>query len=159
MRKYFLLSAVALMISVITNKTYADAMGNATVNVEAFIMDTYEFNCDAEFGTILRSASAQGEQTIQVDQYSGETTLSDGISLPYDNTRFECRFPSGFSYFSEDKQVDFTLYGEDTGEGSPTLSGEIWIGDGSENIGGILTIPASAPSGAYSGTVTFSVTF
>ncbi|MBQ2811040.1 MAG: hypothetical protein IJF12_02605 [Alphaproteobacteria bacterium] len=74
MRKYFLLSALALMISVITNKTYADAIGNLEIQALVTLMD--ELQCDPLYLNICTSDVSQGLTAI-VDT-NGNITVSNG---------------------------------------------------------------------------------
>jgi len=153
MRKYFLLSAVALMAATTANATtdYAEVTAKATIEVAG------TFSCsDMNFGTIV------------VKQQNAETTISYGEGL--ENTRYDKT--SILSVTNVSNSLCSTLTTEDTGVSFPesielTANGkstkliyypEMDI-EYAPSFYGILKIPAQVQAGEYTGSFTVTHTY
>jgi len=148
MRKYFLLSAVALLATSTANATtdYAEVTAKATIEVAG------TFECiDKDWGKIVVK---QNNEEFKIDT-NGETTSADLISANGD----------GFIYCdgtNEDASItieDAILTNQDTNK---TIYMDVSL-DGIDSTGtqlsSSLTIPSGIVSGEYTGSFTVTRTY
>ena len=143
MRKYFLLSAVAMLITTTANATtdYAEVTAKATIEVAG------TFSCpEIDFGTIV------------VKQGNEEFVISDNTSESEDLISM-----SGYSNISvcDNEQAIDNLESstELTSAEGNKLSLNIVTNTDSEDIHTELTIPANVKPGEYTGSFTVTATY
>ncbi|MBQ8870868.1 MAG: DUF4402 domain-containing protein [Alphaproteobacteria bacterium] len=159
MRKYFLLSAVAILAATNVNATtdYAEVTAKATIEVAG----TFECS-DLDFGTIVvKQGNAESivtafmsydenEDFIQASSKSGDIISVSGASTASCGYIDDYHTPSGV-----DIPTSVTLIGNN---GSMTaalkMSDESWF-----YIDGTLTIPANVKAGEYTGSFTVTATY
>ncbi|MBE6451664.1 MAG: hypothetical protein E7016_06865 [Alphaproteobacteria bacterium] len=159
MRKYFLLSAVALLATSTANA--AMRVATTTIQSDAVIMDTVNVTCNVDFGAIIRNLNSTGEQSVTLQGYDGaaNATYSDGITGGYIKPNLDCTLADvNATVFLEANNSDITLSGQDDGNKDYNLSAHLYIEDGSNTVTqATLTIPESTPAGNYRGTITVNV--
>ncbi|MBQ8870809.1 MAG: DUF4402 domain-containing protein [Alphaproteobacteria bacterium] len=152
MRKYFLLSAAALMISSTANATtdYAEVTAKATIQVANTV------SCgELDWGTIVIKDGNE-EITIDVD-YDGYMSYdSDNIISISGNGYTTCTGYTEVGSGGIDLESN-AIYLSATGTNkkltfTPTIDGT----GNSSGLGGKLTIPADVDSGEYSATFTLN---
>ncbi|MBQ2810533.1 MAG: DUF4402 domain-containing protein [Alphaproteobacteria bacterium] len=147
MRKYFLLSAVALLTATSANATtdYAEVTAKATIEVAG----TFECS-DIDFGTIVVK---QGNEDIYLS--SNGTSMSDDLISVSGDGNFSC----SSSYLNLDNLLEI----EDvslTNESGDTLTLTNLALDVSLGyIGRDLIIPADVKAGDYTGSFTIILTY
>ncbi|MBE6450909.1 MAG: hypothetical protein E7016_02965 [Alphaproteobacteria bacterium] len=146
MRKYFLLSAVALMATTTANATtdYAEVTAKATIQVAG------TFECDnggvIDFGTIVVK---QDNEEFVIE--NGDSASDDLISLDYS--------PESCTPNTGDFGSDITFSTELKNAGGNKLSLSGYLDSDSEEIQTELTIPSDVPAGVYEGTFTLAQTY
>ena len=152
MRKYFLLSAVALMVATTANATtdYAEVTAKATIEVAG------TFSCsNLNFGTIVVKQN-NADTMVWADSYDGfedeplstDVISQTGVSTAYcsklhDNDIHDVSYPTTFSL---------------TGGGS-TLTATISYDSANGEFDGSLSIPAQVKAGEYTGSFTVTYTY
>ncbi|MBE6450474.1 MAG: hypothetical protein E7016_00740 [Alphaproteobacteria bacterium] len=158
MRKYFLLSAVAILITTTANAA-SDVTGNIGVN--ATIKHIQELNCsEFNLGTIYIKTNGQPSTVTTSGAVTGAAVFAEG------GTDAECT--GDFSSLSNIDSEQRAEFGPVIGEGEDAAQLEFYIdedsiyelGAGGEgvSIGGMLHIPANYPAGSYEGTYTLYAT-
>ncbi|MBE6450465.1 MAG: DUF4402 domain-containing protein [Alphaproteobacteria bacterium] len=147
MRKYFLLSAVALLVASTANATteYAEVTARATIQVAGI------FECsDLDFGTIVVKQN-NGISTIFVDS-SGydEPDISGDIISVTGESMAGC--------YSDEANYNMPTSVELSAEGK-TKKLTVELNTTETDIGGKLTIPAQIESGTYTGSFTVTSTY
>ena len=159
MRKYFLISAVALMAATSANATtdYAEVTAKATIEVAGTISCT-----DLDFGTIVVKqnnadsivntfvGTDENEDFISASSKTGDIISVSGASPAHCSYTDDYHTSSGI-----DIPTSVTLSGSN-GSMTATLkmSDESWF-----YIEGTLTIPAHVKAGEYTGTFTVTATY
>ena len=146
MRKYFLLSAVALLVTTSANATtdYAEVTAKATIEV------ANEFSCDEiNYGTIVVK---QGNESFTIGDLStgGDVSHIDDI-ISWKGTANTSAYCTGMN--TEDMER-FTT--ELTNAAGDTISLIIESGGGSR-LSSDITIPADVQPGEYTGSFTLTV--
>ena len=151
MRKYFLLSTIALLAA--TNVNAANyAQDELVVNAEvAYAVD---LNCSAlDFGKIIMKVNSTQDSTVtifdDVDGFTGD------ILDVQDGAQAVCEDVSGEGHMGTIEDTSVVLSHESTEDqlsATITQTYDLWLG-------GTLTIPAGSPSGKYTGTVTVTSTW
>jgi len=145
MRKYFLLSAVAMLMTTTANATtdYAEVTAKATIEV------ANTMSCDnIDWGTIVVK---QNNGEINIDD-SCEADSDDLISISASDCRSQCRANSSFETTGFD---DVTLKNENGN--TITLTNIDLADDGT--LYSYLNIPANVKAGTYTGSFTVTVTY
>ncbi|MBE6450758.1 MAG: hypothetical protein E7016_02205 [Alphaproteobacteria bacterium] len=149
MRKYFLLSAVALLAATSANATtdYAEVTARATIEVAG------TFSCtDLDFGTLVFK---QGNEAFNygVDGYFGTGTYTHKDLISASNISFNCELPLGIYNAAI---TDITLKNENSDELTLNLllgmANSFWYEP-------FLEIPANIQPGTYTGTFTITLTY
>ncbi|MBE6451469.1 MAG: hypothetical protein E7016_05855 [Alphaproteobacteria bacterium] len=149
MRKYFLLSAVALLATSTANATtdYAEVTAKATIQVAG----TLECNGgEVDYGTIVVK---QDNEEFVIDYY-GESTSEDFISMSGEGNISSCA-PGGSGEYLN----NFTASTELTSAEGNKLSLNAYINKDSEELLTELTIPANVKAGEYTGSFTVTYTY
>ena len=151
MRKYFLISAVALLAATSANATtdYAEVTARATIEV-ATTMDC----TDVDFGTIVVKQN-NAASTVTMDADMGKV-YGDGdiLSIDSDETFFSCNNGDGMPITGIDLSFPSSIVLSNGNGGEMTVDFSI---NGAESIDAVLHIPAKVQSGDY--TETFTVTY
>jgi len=155
MRKYFLLSAVALMAATSANATtdYAEVTAKATIEVANTVSCT-----DLDFGTIVVKSGNKDSSVIADGYLYGNDSLRfTGDILSVSGKGYsECNFIEGSAYVMVSDSVTVqqsTILNDGKGNSMSLTLGD----DGSGRVyGTLLTVPAEVVAGEYTGT--FSVT-
>ena len=149
MRKYFLLSAVALLTATTANATtdYAEVTARATIEVAGTLDCT-----DLDFGTIVVKQNNK-------DTYVDVDPFSTGITFGTDIIKVT---GSGMSYCTSDNDYldvlttnEISLVSEETDD---VLTVQITNHDQTE-LSGYLSIPANVKAGEYTGSFTVTQTY
>ena len=149
MRKYFLLSAVALLATSTANATtdYAEVTAKATIEVAGTLSCT-----NMDFGNIVVK---QGNSEIVINYSSEElfTNSSDVIATEGETSFIAC---DGVDFYANEpsypSNVSLTASGK-----AKALSLELsHFGDGFD---GSLTIPADIEAGTYENSITITYTY
>ncbi|MBE6451182.1 MAG: hypothetical protein E7016_04375 [Alphaproteobacteria bacterium] len=153
MRKYFLLSAVALMVA--TNVNAATDYATGTLETKANIIHHTKISCDAlDFGTIAVPEN-NGEGTIKLLPEDGGELYTTGDILHLNGAKLgHCGgvvFEDGDNYINE-LTGDVSLRNPDT-EDELILTTYYDASYTSLYIGGILEIPANIEIGEYTGSI------
>ncbi|MBQ8870803.1 MAG: DUF4402 domain-containing protein [Alphaproteobacteria bacterium] len=154
MRKYFLLSAVALIISGTANAAtdYAEVTAKATIEVAG------TFTCsDLDFGTIVVK---QGNEEFDISSFD----LNEGVT--YDNYAIsisgfnpsECAYSGGYDAGDDGTFPPITSYLRNANGDSLLFSADFQNFYGGE-LHGTLTIPANVKAGEYTGSFTVTLTY
>ena len=153
MRKYFLLSAAAMLMSTTANATtdYAEVTAKATIEVAR------QFECtDFDFGTIV------------IKENNPETTvvIGDGFEEYDESIILDLKDASPSSVINYGTNPGESLGNMDATEiilrasgSSKVLTAEVMYGESDTVMDGILTIPADVESGEYSGTTTVKIIY
>ena len=159
MRKYFLLSAVALMISGTANATtdYAEVTAKATIEVANQIECT-----DLNFGTIVVKQSNKSSQ-IEICE-NADDDLSSTLDINGDDilsvTGYSPAHCVGAYHPSSESGLNPLSYTTViTNENGDKLTVSDLFQVDEEFICGKLTIPANVKAGEYTGSFTVSVTY
>ena len=147
MRKYFLFSAVALMISSTVNATtdYAEVTAKATIEVAG----TFECS-DLDFGTIVVKQNNQSASVSLEDLDNGDIAYDDIISYK-DYSWAHC---SHSNYL--DGPTSVTLRGTNTDNVINVSRIDI---SGDNTIDATLNIPAKVVADEYTGSFTVTATY
>ena len=150
MRKYFLLSAVALLAATTANATtdYAEVTAKATIEVAG----TLECG-DMNFGTIVVKSGRTESTTITMDENGASFDENHILSVTDDSISWctsDYIDAEGSSFFGD---TTVTLTGD-----NGTLSVDI-IDYNYGDIYSKLTIPANVKAGTYTGTFTVTLTY
>ena len=148
MRKYFLLSAVALLATSTANATtdYAEVTAKATIEVAG------TFTCDPiDYGTIVVK---QGNEEFTIYQ-SGESSSNDLISISGVSGGY-CELSTD-GVFMEDKELDDVVLKNENGDTITLI--DLWMEGGSNSILHTLEIPADVKPGDYTGSFTITQTY
>ncbi|MBE6451768.1 MAG: DUF4402 domain-containing protein [Alphaproteobacteria bacterium] len=156
MKKYFLISAVAILAA--TNVNAAQYQGYATLTAGAEIKRANEITCTVlNFGTIIVKEDEYGEVYWNSDEtigYSGGVVSVDGAELA------ECSVPMGDDYTltldQSTLQFDEILV---CSEDEKCLLAEIEAVGVDGKIGGFLHIDSDTPAGSYVGNVTVTTIY
>ena len=144
MRKYFLLSAVALLVTSTANATtdYAEVTAKASIEVAGTM------NCsDLDFGTIVVK---QNNAISTYDSSTGETT-GDILSITNDDTyKISCDDPIDETY-KFISSLELSSPGK-----TKKLTVNLINGD---EIYAMLTIPANIEAGEYTNSFTITRTY
>ncbi|MBQ8870397.1 MAG: DUF4402 domain-containing protein [Alphaproteobacteria bacterium] len=151
MRKYFLLSAVALIAATTANATtdYAEVTAKATIEV------ANKYDCgEVNWGTIVVKQN-NSDILLQMDSDTGKVTSgSDDVISVTGASRAQCDnsetelYPEGMNIPSITLRADGK---------TQTLT---YAPDGyGDFIGGSLTIPAKIEAGTYTGSFTITETY
>ncbi|MBE6450481.1 MAG: hypothetical protein E7016_00775 [Alphaproteobacteria bacterium] len=159
MRKYFLLSAAALLAATSANATtdYAEVTAKATIEVAG------TFECDdMDWGTIVVK---QGNSDIEID---GEIPIQEFVSSYDDLISVSgksytcCTASDGNTLWDEEIDInDFVL----TNSSGDTMSASAYgavgdqCGSGRGIISSTLRIPAEVKAGEYTGSFTVTYTY
>ncbi|MBE6451270.1 MAG: DUF4402 domain-containing protein [Alphaproteobacteria bacterium] len=151
MRKYFLLSAVALLAATNVNATY-QAQDELVVNAEvAYAVD---LNCSAlDFGKIIMKVNPTQDSTVTI--FDGVDGFTGDILDVQGGNQATCDSDKMNSTIGTAEDTSVVLSHESTADklsATITQTYDNWFG-------GTLTIPAGSPSGKYTGTTTVTVTF
>jgi len=160
MRKYFLLSVAALMISGTANATtdYAEVTAKATIEVAS------QISCgNIDFGTIVVK---QGNEAFDID-LNGDVVddeAGDVIKSPGRVASATCHIATG-NIVSYEVPGSVTLYGKKSNN-SKTLAVSLGIQEGGDGVSIYdlviepdLTVPADIVSDEYEGAFTLTVTY
>ncbi|MBQ2810955.1 MAG: hypothetical protein IJF12_02175 [Alphaproteobacteria bacterium] len=155
MRKYFLLSAVALMISGTANATtdYAEVTAKATIEVANILSCT-----EMDWGKIVVKDDNEG---LVIDS-SCASTSDDLISVSKNDMSAKCTVPASGSFSDSDLDggvfSDITLTG--TKGGTLTVTEPYMVTqDTFSAIYANLNIPANVVADEYTGSFTFTYTY
>ncbi|MBQ2811454.1 MAG: hypothetical protein IJF12_04715 [Alphaproteobacteria bacterium] len=148
MRKYFLLSAVALLSATTANATtdYAEVTARATIEVAG------TFECDdIDYGTIVVK---QNNKEALINSF--DTLPEDIISISNNNASLiSCSVPT--SEFNSDIEIsDVTLKNE---QGDVITLTSIIAESATGNIHSQLLIPNNVKTGEYTGSFTLTYTY
>ncbi|MBE6451472.1 MAG: DUF4402 domain-containing protein [Alphaproteobacteria bacterium] len=151
MRKYFLLSAVALLATSTANATtdYAEVTAKATIEVAG------TFTCeDLDFGTIVVK---QNNPAFTVSTGDGFEDLDHNVVLSWDGgDGAECSFDVEGATYGTIPSFKIT-------NGTDTMDVNAYIGynsaEGAASIDGTLSIPANVKAGDYTGSFTVTATY
>ncbi|MBE6451021.1 MAG: hypothetical protein E7016_03540 [Alphaproteobacteria bacterium] len=152
MRKYFLISAVALLSIGTANATtdYAEVTAKATIEV------ANEVDCgEVNWGTIVVKQN-NSDILLQMNPYTGEVTSgSDDVISVTDSDSAVCSTMDGnFDWDGISELPSVTL----RAEGEIQTLTYVPVGD-MTSLAGKLTIPANVKAGTYTGSFTVSVTY
>ena len=157
MRKYFLLSTIALLAA--TNVNAAQYQGYATLTAGAEIQRANEITCTVlNFGTIILKEDEYGEVYWNSDEtigYSGGVVSVDGAELA------ECSVPMdggdwNLGLGQSALQFDEILV---CSEDEKCMLAEIESVGVDGKIGGVLHIDSDTPTGSYVGNVTVTTIY
>ena len=154
MKKYFLLSVAALMISGTANATtdYAEVTAKATIEVAG------TFSCpEITFGTIVVKQN-NAPSTVRLSIYGGAYDITgDIISVTGENVS-DCEYPSGDYPVIDEHSVptSLTLTGEESSE--TIFVTDIQVVD-ETTFDMKLNIPANVTADTYIGTFTVTTTY
>jgi len=155
MRKYFLLSAVAMLVATSANATtdYAEVTAKATIEV------ANTFTCsDLNFGTIVVKQN-NGDSKVIANSVVGVIFEGDILSVSSDASYSQCHGfgetmdPEGSFNTSVPDSVPLTD-GTNELEVKPSLDSSSM-----DIIGGELEIPAHVKAGEYTGSFTVTFTY
>ncbi|MBE6451275.1 MAG: hypothetical protein E7016_04855 [Alphaproteobacteria bacterium] len=151
MRKYFLLSAVALMVATNVN---AESYVQGSITAEARLVSATGLDCsDLNFGTIVTKANRTQVSRVITDLDTNEFT-GDIIDVINPGYGAYCQIDGSDATPSFETQR-IMLYHE-SGSGYVNLK----IETGADYyLRGELSIPQTAPDGLYTGTVTVVATY
>ena len=150
MRKYFLLSAVALMAATTANATtdYAEVTAKATIQVAGTISCT-----DFNFGTIV--VKNQNEESVLEVQYNSSYPSGDILSVS-NPAGSECSNNLTIGGYQDYTNIDIPTVILKNGDNEMSATFEAANNDG---LTGILTIPANVKAGEYTGSITITATY
>ncbi|MBQ2810604.1 MAG: DUF4402 domain-containing protein [Alphaproteobacteria bacterium] len=157
MRKYFLLSAVALLATSTANATtdYAEVTAKATIEVAGTLTCS-----NIDFGTIVVKQN-NGDSTVIMEASSWDntseiSTTGDILSVDGATSSVCDEFPGGY-HFSDAVGVDYPSTIELFAAGkTKTLTLDL-SDDDNWGMGGTLHIPSKIEAGDYVGTFTLTV--
>ncbi|MBE6451738.1 MAG: hypothetical protein E7016_07250 [Alphaproteobacteria bacterium] len=146
MRKYFLLSAVALMTATNVNAAtdYAEVTAKATIQ-KANLVTCDELN----WGTITIK---QDNAAFTLDSTEPGTGFSDLISISGGNSQFTCN-SANMTSLTKNNEGSLYLVNENGAEMSLEV-GDVWEMDGKTYFATQLHIPEDVEAGTYTGTFT-----
>ncbi|MBE6450643.1 MAG: DUF4402 domain-containing protein [Alphaproteobacteria bacterium] len=141
MRKYFLLSAVALLATSTANA--ATRYAEVTAKAELVTANTFEKYSDLDFGVIaIKSNNKDSTVTISknsVVSHTGDVLSVDNATLATFDDLNSMHFPETVTIKNGENTLSISLSDESTGGFA---------------IGGTLNIPANVPVGVYTGSFT-----
>ena len=154
MRKYFLLSAVAMLMTTTANATtdYAEVTAKATIQVAGTIECT-----DIDYGTIVVK---QGNEKIHIVGYD-EYESKDILSITTVRDQAVCYTNDGYSQagdFSYPNSVTLSGTTSDTPL-TLTLYDPAWGANNDAWLMPELTIPANVKADTYTGSFTMTYTY
>jgi len=146
MRKYFLLSAVALLATSNANAEFSDGQYYGIITANASIVNATKVTCtDLDFGRIVLDNQRTTDTTIEISPTNGKITSSDSVISVTNYKMGNCN-PISVEGMGGEIVIDLK------NEHGDTINAEITGFE--KNIGGILTIPSDAKDGDYSGSYT-----
>jgi len=158
MRKYFLLSAVAMLMTTTANATtdYAEVTAKATIQIANKMECT-----DLNFGTIVvKQNNAASKLIFDYDAFANGEFTATGDILSYTGMKHtHCLFSS------ENAEADIDSYERNiilTGENGGTMSVDIELLEADTNyadFGGTLNIPEKVTAGTYTGSFGVSTVY
>ena len=164
MKKFFPAVLIALTVASPTlagTGNTSTATGTATATIVAPIVLTHPASASLNFGrftrgtggTVTVTATGVGSVGSDVTFVPGSTTAADSFTVAGDANRSYSIATSGGNVTSGATNLAFTPAASAS---TATLSA---TGTGSFTVGGTLTVTATAPTGAYSGTYTATVSY
>ncbi|MBE6450571.1 MAG: hypothetical protein E7016_01245 [Alphaproteobacteria bacterium] len=157
MRKYFLLSAVALLANITATSVSAGTNTSANVNVVASINHVNEINCSVwNFGNIFVKSNQEDGSTIfsVIADYELNASSVDAIVSSYGYEPARCNF-GNFN------QENYTFYFPEKVTLTSTDGGEIYLTDLSFDSFDIIagTLSYDSTNASYDGNYTGSFIF
>ncbi|MBE6451778.1 MAG: hypothetical protein E7016_07465 [Alphaproteobacteria bacterium] len=154
MRKYFLLSAVALLATSTANATtdYAEVTAKATIEVAG------TFSCSPiNYGTIVVK---QGNEAFVIDEY-GTSTSDDLISAGNSSVHSMCSSDSEPEdyYLAENQTFDDVVLTNKNGDIITLINVHAGAESSASSIYVSLKIPADVKAGDYTGSFTVTKTY
>ena len=150
MRKYFLISTVALLAASNVN---AQISYSSNFTASASIQYPTTMNCsELKFGTVMLKNNTE-EATVTLNY--GSETHSDNVYSVENYAQSVCDYGDSLGDIVNLLSVtpdSITL--TNASDAQLTVDLHSYIGDGNLKIGGTLTIPAGTSAGDYSATVT-----
>ncbi|MBE6450949.1 MAG: DUF4402 domain-containing protein [Alphaproteobacteria bacterium] len=154
MRKYFLLSAVAMLMATNANADAVLGTFSATAQIERY----NEITCTPlNFGTILYAANATDSVAITIDELNDIYINGDNVKQTGEHSRAECSvanltMENSVTIIPNEEIFSLT---DDLALQDITFAQS----DGLLFIGGTLTIEPNVFSGTYTGTVGFTAIY